>query len=130
MLLSALAAAAALLAIAVMALSGTARPRTDLTDGPAATTAQAVRLRAIDGGPGYFAHISPRSAWMDRHILLGGWLEQPESPSEVADDQRMGNNIYWNLAGTPGPDRVDYDVIRAGGMHASEIGRASCRERV
>jgi hypothetical protein len=78
-----------------------------------------VTLRQVDGGPAYFASVSPRSAWMDGHILLGAWLEEPESAVEVGYDAAMGDNIYWNLAATPGPDRVDYNVIRAGGMHVS-----------
>lgn len=85
-----------------------------------------VTLRQIDGGPHYYAHINRQSAWMDQHILLGGWLEQPLTATEVRNDVAMGNNIYWNLAGNPldtkdcgGPCRVNFNVIRAAGMHAS-----------
>ncbi len=81
-----------------------------------------VTLRQIDGGPTYYANISPGSSWMDQHILLGGWLEQPLNATEVGYDAAMGNNIYWNLAGSPNDSsnpRADYNVLRAGGMHAS-----------
>jgi hypothetical protein len=87
-----------------------------------------VILREIDGGPHYYAHINPASAWMDRHIMVGAWLEQPLTRTEVGYDVAMGNNIYWNLAGNPldtkdcggvQPCRVNFDVIRAAGMHAS-----------
>jgi hypothetical protein len=85
-----------------------------------------VTLRQVDGGPHYFAGISPRSAWMDRHILLGAWLEQPLGAADVAYDRAAGANIYWNLAGSPiaadcggSPCRADYNVIRRGGMHVS-----------
>jgi hypothetical protein len=78
-----------------------------------------VTLRNIDGGPRYFAGLSQASAWMDSHVLLGAWLELPQTSTEVGYDTAMGNNIYWNLAGSPGSSRVDYNVIRAGGMHVS-----------
>jgi hypothetical protein len=62
-------------------------------------------------------------------MLLGGWLEQPTTATDVQYDAAMGNNIYWNLggttAGTPAGAtacagsgcRVNYNVIRAAGMH-------------
>jgi hypothetical protein len=87
-----------------------------------------VTLRQIDGGPHYYADISPTSAWMDHHFMIGAWLEQPLSAREVSYDVAMGNNIYWNLAGNPldtkdcggvQPCRVNFDVIRAAGMHVS-----------
>jgi hypothetical protein len=78
-----------------------------------------VSFAPIDGGPSYFASKSPHSAWMDGQILLGAWLEQPQNATEVGYDAAMGENIYWNLAGTPGKDRADYNVIRAGGLHAA-----------
>ncbi len=92
---------------------------------PAESLPAGVTLQKIDGGPGYFASLSPRSAWMDQHILLGGWLEQPLNGTEVGYDASMSDNIYWNLAASPAdtscgePCRADYNVIRAGGMHAS-----------
>jgi hypothetical protein len=87
-----------------------------------------VTLRQIDGGSHYYAHISQKSAWMDQHILLGAWLEQPLTAAEVKYDVAMGNNIYWNLAANPldtkdcggvQPCRVNFNVIREFGMHAS-----------
>lgn len=87
-----------------------------------------VTLRQIDGGPDYYERISPGSAWMDRHMMVGAWLEQPLSATEVGYDVAMGNNIYWNLAGDPldtkdcggfQPCRVNFNVIRVAGMHAS-----------
>ena len=86
-----------------------------------------VTLRQIDGGPNYFAKLSPGSAWMDQHMLLGAWEEQPLTSTEVSYDVAMGNNIYWNLAGNPldtkdcggAPCRVNYNVIRADGMHVA-----------
>lgn len=92
----------------------------------AANLPNGVILRQIDGGSHYYSHISIQSSWMDQHILLGGWLEQPLTATEVRYDVAMGNNIYWNLAGNPldtkdcgGPCRVNFNVIRAAGMHAS-----------
>ncbi len=91
--------------------------------GQAGSASGSVPLRPIDGGPHYYATISPDSAWMDQNILLGGWDEQPASAIDVSYDRAMGNNIYWNLAGEPAVAgceflcRVDYNVIRAGGMH-------------
>ena len=83
-----------------------------------------VSLREIDGGPDYFAHINPKSAWMDHHILLGAWLEQPLNAREVAYDRATGDNIYWNLAGVGqscngAPCVASYEIIRNGGMHIS-----------
>ena len=60
--------------------------------------------------------------------MIGAWLEQPLTATEVGYDVAMGNNIYWNLAGNPldtqglrrsPPCRVNFNVIRAAGMHAS-----------
>jgi hypothetical protein len=87
-----------------------------------------VTLRQIDGGPHYYAHIDSASAWMDQHIMVGAWLEQPLTTTEVSYDVAIGNNIYWNLAGNPldirdcggsQPCRVNFAVIRAAGMRAS-----------
>ncbi len=86
-----------------------------------------ITLRQIDGGPHYYAKISPQSAWMDQHILIGAWLEEPIVASQVHYDVAMGNNIYWNLAANPldtkdcggAPCRVNFNIIRAEGMHAS-----------
>jgi len=86
-----------------------------------------VTLRSIDGGTDYFSKINPRSAWMDQHILLGAWLEQPLNGTEVGYDRAADDNIYWNLAGSPvptaacggSPCRADYNVIRHGGLHVS-----------
>src|SRR5579859_7913355 len=81
-----------------------------------------VTLRDIDGGPQYFANKDPRSAWMDSHIWLGAWLEQPVDATQVGYAVAMGENIYWNIAGVAGDPtqpRADYDVIRAAGMHIS-----------
>jgi len=84
-----------------------------------------VTLQQIAGGPNYYGKVSTGSAWMDRHILLGAWDEQPLTLQDVKMDVKMGNNIYWNLVGNPlvngcgGPCRANFNVIRAGGMHAS-----------
>ena len=118
-LFAALPIAVVLLALVVMPMPATAPPRLELMTAKSAGVTKGIQLKAIDGGHNYFARKNPRSAWMDRHILLGAWLEQPQVPSDVVDDSRMGNNIYWNLAATPGPERADYNVIRAGGMHVS-----------
>jgi hypothetical protein len=72
-----------------------------------------VTLSQIDGGPTYFSEFNSNSAWLNNQILVGGWEEQPQNSTEVGYDVAMGNNIYWNLSG----GSVDYDVIRAGGMH-------------
>jgi hypothetical protein len=86
--------------------------------GRASTGADHVRLTPVDGGSRYFANLSPKSAWLDSHILLGAWLEQPESATEVAYDAALGENVYWSLGARPGVSgTVDYNVIRAGGMH-------------
>ena len=69
-------------------------------------------LRAIDGGPRYFANLGSHSAWADSKVLLGGFLEEPASATDVAYDAKMGNNVYWNLAGPSGGGSVDYNVIR------------------
>jgi hypothetical protein len=83
-----------------------------------------VTLRAIEGGSNYFAHINAKSAWMDHHILLGAWLEQPLNATQVAYDRDMGDNIYWNLAGSDQDCNgkacvASYETIRNGGMHVS-----------
>ena len=81
-----------------------------------------VTFRPIDGGVRYFEKLDPRSAWMDHHILLGAWLEQPLNDVEVGWAAALGENIYWNLAGKvgdPSNNRADYNVIRAHGMHVS-----------
>jgi hypothetical protein len=81
----------------------------------AAQTTGNVTYQPIDGGSTYFAHLGAASAWMDGHILAGAWLEQPQSATEVGYSAAMGDNIYWNLSGSS----VDYNLIRAGGMHIS-----------
>src|SRR5690349_5553682 len=86
-----------------------------------------VKLRQIDGGPDYFAKIDPGSAWMDHHILLGSWLEQPANATEVTYDHAAGQNIYWNLAGfgktcNGAPCVASYPVIRSEGMRVSAPG--------
>jgi hypothetical protein len=86
-----------------------------------------ITLHEIDGGPNYFADINPKSAWMDHHILLGAWLEQPLNATEVGYDRATGDNIYWDIAGfgqTCGgkPCVAGFNVIRKGGMHVSAPG--------
>jgi hypothetical protein len=86
-----------------------------------------VTLHEIDGGTNYFAKINPQSAWMDHHILLGAWLEQPVNAADVAYDRATGDNIYWNLAGfgeicNGSPCVANLNVIRKGGMHVSAPG--------
>jgi hypothetical protein len=124
---------AILAAAAVQGAIVISRPSAPVIVGGAASSMapsplKGVTLRQIDGGPHYFATKTPNSAWMDQHILIGGWLEQPLSVNDVREDVAMGNNIYWNLAGNPldykdcggtAPCRVNFDVIRANGMHAS-----------
>jgi hypothetical protein len=81
-----------------------------------------VTFKTVDGGPNFFANKSSHSAWMDGHILLGAWMEQPLNAKQVGYDAAMGENIYWNLGGNPKDPsnlRADYNVIRAGGMHVS-----------
>jgi hypothetical protein len=86
--------------------------------GGASAGADRVTLTPIDGGSRYFANLSPKSAWLDSHVLLGAWLEQPVTAAEVGDDAAMGENLYWSLGARPGVSgTVDYNVIRAGGMH-------------
>ena len=88
----------------------------------------AVTFKPIDGGVRYFERLNPRSAWMDHHILLGAWLEQPLNDVEVGYAAALGENIYWNLAGRvghPSNNRADYDVIRAHGMHVSAPDRTA-----
>lgn len=91
---------------------------------PSPSPRSGVTLREIDGGPGYFSRINHNSAWMDDHILLGAWLEQPANAAEVGYDRATGDNIYWNLAGTDstcggGSCVANYQTIRKGGMHVS-----------
>jgi hypothetical protein len=104
------------LAIGIASRFGTS----DSVPSPVITSAGGnhVTLTPIEGGPRYFANLSSKSAWMDSHVLLGGWLEQPEDAAEVGYDAAMGENIYWSLGAQPGVSgTVDYNVIRAGGMH-------------
>lgn len=112
------AAAAGLLAILLLGCGTSSR---SLTNRAASTPEpHGVQFQPIDGGPHYFAGKSQNGAWLDSHILIGGWLEQPQSAQDVSDAVAMGENIYWNLAGNPGSGNVvDYNVIRAGGMHVS-----------
>lgn len=126
-----LAAPAATIAISATWLA--ASPALEVMHPTAATSAPSanglpvgVKLRQIDGGPTYYSKISSQSAWMDQHILVGAWLEEPMTATQVRYDVAMGNNIYWNLAGDPlskacggQPCRVNFNVIRAAGMHAS-----------
>jgi hypothetical protein len=70
-------------------------------------------ISQIDGGPTYFSKFNSNSAWLNNHILLGGWEEQPRSLAEVGYDVAMRNNIYWHLSG----GSVGYSIIRAAGMH-------------
>lgn len=115
-------AAAAWLLAAVATADCTAIPHAGSPAGADPSTG--VTLRQIDGGPGYFASINPDSAWMDQHILLGAWLEEPLDVADVAYDRATGDNIYWNLSGVGStcggaPCVVSYETIRKGGMHVS-----------
>ena len=105
----------ALFAIAAIVAIATSSPHGSKPLGPLAASRAQLRFEPIDGGPHYFAGRSLKSAWMDAHILLGAWLEQPQSLADVTRDAAMGENIYWNLSG----GSVDYNVIREGGMHVS-----------
>ena len=107
-----LAAPIAIAAVVAYATSSSPRP---VALGPLAATRDQLRFVPVDGGAHYFADQSPNSAWMDAHVLLGAWEEQPQSLADVRRDVAMGNNIYWNLSG----GSVDYNVIRKGGMHIS-----------
>jgi hypothetical protein len=107
--------------VAVAASGCGAQRQIAIKSAPTTTQAPAGRIsfRPIDGGPSYFSSKSGKSAWMDGHVLLGAWMEQPMTSADVRRDAAMGENIYWNLSGHPGKDRVDYNVIRANGMHVS-----------
>jgi hypothetical protein len=105
---------AALIAIAAIVAFGSSSPRS-VPLGPLAVARDQLRFVPVDGGPHYFASQSPKSAWMDGHILLGAWEEQPQSLADVRSDAAMGDNIYWNLSG----GSVDYNIVREGGMHIS-----------
>ena len=117
------------LALAIVILVVGAAPMTACGNSPKSTASlpSRVTLRQIDGGPQYFAHLDPAAAWMDSHMLLGSWYEEPRSAADVGYDVAMGNNIYWDLAGEANnpTDRVGYDVIRAAGMHACVPDRGS-----
>jgi hypothetical protein len=94
-------------------------------EGTYAAPPKGVILRPVDGGTNYYAKIIKSSAWMDENFLVGAWEEQPLNAAQVQEDRAMGNNIYWSLGGTPLPYskcaatgcRVNYDIIRAKGMH-------------
>lgn len=71
-------------------------------------------------GEGYLTQHRPASAWLDRHIWLADFEAQPLNRQQVRIEARMGLNLFWNLAGTPGDssDEVaNFDTIRRGGMH-------------
>jgi hypothetical protein len=106
---------AALIVIAATVAVATSSSPRPVPLGPLAATRGQLRFVPIDGGPHYFADKSSKSAWMDQHILLGAWEEQPQSLADVRRDAAMGENIYWNLSG----GSVDYNIIREGGMHIS-----------
>ena len=112
------------LAILVL-LAGCGRTSTESRTASGADARAARASRPIDGGANYFKRLYLGSGWADRHILLGAWEEQPQNLTDVRDDVAMGNNTYFNLGGTPGIDRVDYNVIREGGMHAFAPERTS-----
>ena len=59
------------------------KPSGSTTPSHAADLPRAVTLRQVDGGPHYYADIDPASAWMDQHIMVGAWLEQPQTAAEV-----------------------------------------------
>jgi hypothetical protein len=121
-------ASVAVVAVAALAMVRFLSQESQLgSSGPQASLPAGVTLRQIDGGQHYYANISQGSAWMDQHVLLGVWLEEPMTKAEVQYDVAMGNNIYWNLASSPldskdcdgQPCRVDFNLIRAEGMHDS-----------
>jgi hypothetical protein len=127
--------------VELRSVSGSSRPPTVGYVPKGVALPRGVTLRQIDGGPHYYAKISPQSAWMDQHFMVGAWLEQPLTATEVRYDVAMGNNIYWSLAGNPldtkdcggvQPCRVNFNVIRAAGMHASapDVTSASGSETV
>jgi hypothetical protein len=100
---------------------------TSCSSNPGAGLPSGVTLREINGGSNYFSNINPKSSWMDHHILLGAWDEQPQTPAEVAYDRATGDNIYWALAGFNstchgGPCVASLKTIREGGMHVSAPG--------
>ena len=110
----------AVVAVATWAVGSHLAPthRTHALSATKPSDGSGVTFTPIDGGPRYFANLSPKSSWMDSHVLLGAWLEQPLSGTQVGYDAAMGENIYWSLGAAPGVDgTVDYNVIRAGRMH-------------
>jgi hypothetical protein len=130
-LLTVAAVVLAVAAVRVFSTKPSSKPNPSYTNSvpsPSEGLPSGVTLRQIDGGPHFYAHINSASAWMDRHILVGAWSEQPLNATEVGYDVAMANNIYWSLAGNPldvkdcggvQPCRANFNVIRAAGMHAS-----------
>ena len=109
------------LAVTATNAGGSATASSSPTSVIAPAGGSGVTFTPIDGGSNYFAAKSTASAWLDSHVLLGGWMEQPQSLTEVGDAVAMGENLYWSLAGQPGQNVVDYNVIRQGGMHVQAI---------
>ena len=82
------------------------------------TLPDGVTLRQIDGGTAYYSSYT-NGAPLDSIYPVGAWMELPISASDVATDVDAGLNVYFNLAGSPGSPgnlRVDYNIIRNGGM--------------
>jgi hypothetical protein len=97
-------------------------------NGTDASLPTGVSLAPIDGEAligstntrSYFARnfSNVASTWLDGKFLNGGWMEQPQSVTEVEYAVAIGETQYIHMAGYPGNTGVvDYDIIRNAGMH-------------
>ena len=59
--------------------------------------AGAVRLRAVDGGPAYYARFPRSLPARGSYFPIGVWLESVVSHADVARDKRAGLNTYVGL---------------------------------
>jgi hypothetical protein len=88
------------------------------TDTPATHSDSGARgsravLRAVDGGPHYYAKFSPSLPGDPSFFPVGVWFESVTQPSDTALDKDAGINTYVQLT-----DNSDTSLVRQAGMYA------------
>ena len=101
-----------------MAIFGPAPDEPSVPLTPLAATAAQVRFVPIDGGAHDLA-AEPLSAWMDSHILLGAWMEQPSLSPMCAEMLQWATTSTGTWAARSGGISSTDGVIRQGGMHVA-----------
>lgn len=90
-------------------------PTTTTTEPPPTTTeppAPQVELRAVDGGPGYYAGFTQPLSSDPGYFPIGAWF-RPAEPHQMAAYTNFGLNLF---VGVENPEGVNEQALRQAGM--------------